>query len=387
MNSLTVHGTSIALYAVFFVLTAALAGLAQIFEHKIKPVNLTSSIVQNGRPNRIFWVLSLMVPLLVSALRWQVGTDYPIYVFLYDSFGQIDSFAAFFREVLNIEPSYIILNLFVRVIFNSYIPVFFFTALLILGFFYRAIEDYHMQSSVMLAVFVFLCLLFATSLNIMRQMIAIAIIFYATRYIFARKYGKAAIWMLVALSFHYSAIVILPFWFLRGERRWQKNTRIALFALLVFIVIGDLMFHSFFAQLPLFGLLAQTTAEGASLSYGLLLLRLPIIIPVIVFRKQLIEADKRNYYWIILMIFEVAFSHLGYIFDVFNRFALYFAVSWVVLLPALVRCMKTRSARYRMGIYILLVVVVLWLYNTGYKNYGDVLPYKSIFDAYFSGVL
>jgi len=387
MNSFTQHGTSIALYAVCFVLAAILAGLAQIFGRSYRSAELTPSFTQRSRPNRIFWVLSLIIPLLLASFRWQVGTDYSTYIYLYDLFSEIETLSQFFRSVLDIEPSFIILNVLIKAIFNDYILVFAICSLITLAFFYRAIEDYHEKSSVMLAIVVFLFLLYPTTLNIVRQMIAVAIVFYATRYIFQRKYAKAAIWMIVALSFHYSALMILPFWFLRGDRRWQKNIRIVLFALLIFIVVGDLVFHDAFSQLPLFGLLADTTTEGTRLSYGLLLLRLPIIVPVLVFRKRLIAQDERNYYWIILMVFEVAFGHLGYIFDVFNRFALYFAVSWVVLLPALVRCMRTRGAQYRMGAYVLLATVGLWVYNTGIQNYGDVLPYKSIFDAYFSGVL
>ena len=387
MNSLTQYGASIAIYVVSFLFTATLAGLAQIFAQSYRPIRLAPSVTQNSRPNRIFWILSMMVPLLLSALRWKVGTDYTTYVDLYHSFANIDSLALFFQNIIDTEPSFIILNMLVKVVFNHYLFVFAFSALLILAFFYRSIEDYHEQSSVMLAVVVFLFLIFLTSLNIVRQMIAVAIVFYATRYVFTRNYKKAVIWLIVALSFHYSALIIVPFWLLRGEKRWQKNTRIILFIVLVFMVIGDLLFRSAFEQLPLMGLLAQNTGQGATLSYGLLVLRLPIIIPVIIFRERLIAHDERNYYWIILVIFEVAFSHFGYIFDVFNRVALYFAVSWVVLLPALVRCMPTRRAQHRMGAYIVVVVVALWVYNTVMHNYGDVLPYNTVFDAFFNGML
>ena len=81
-----------------------------------------------------------------------------------------------------------------------------------------------------------------------------------------------------------------------------------------------------------------------------------------------------------MAVFEVAFSYLGYILDVLNRLSLYFAVSWIVLLPSLVRSMPTRGGQYRMGAYVALVVTGLWIFNTAISNYGDVLPYKSIFD-------
>ena len=387
MNSLDPYGSSIVLYLVCYLLTIALAGLAQIFSRESRPARLISSLTQTSRPSRLFWILSLLVPLLLSSFRWDVGTDYPTYINLYYSFDQIDTFSKFIGQFAITEPSYILLNFLAKAVFNSYVIVFALSSLIILGFFYRSIEDYHEQSSVMLAVFFFLFLIFPISLNIQRQMIAVAIAFFATRYVFQKRYIKAAVWLLVALSFHYTSLIILPFWFLKGKNRWQRIVRIVLFSLLALVVLGDLLFRSAFQQIPLIGLIAQTTPPEAYLSYGLLLMRLTIIVPVIIFRKKLIEHDERNYYWMILMMFELVFSHFGYIFDVFNRFALYFSVSWVVLLPALVRCMPTRAAQYRMGAYLMVAAIGLWIYNVAIQNYGDVLPYKNIFDAYFSGML
>jgi hypothetical protein len=113
-----------------------------------------------------------------------------------------------------------------------------------------------------------------------------------------------------------------------------------------------------------------------------MLLRLPIIVPILLFRKRLIEHDERNRFWIMLAVFEVLFSYLGYILDVLNRLSLYFAVSWIVLMPALVRSMPTRAAQYRMGAYVIVVCLGLWIFNTAISNYGDVLPYQTIFDAH-----
>jgi hypothetical protein len=49
--------------------------------------------------------------------------------------------------------------------------------------------------------------------------------------------------------------------------------------------------------------------------------------------------------------------------------------------------MPTRAAQYRMGAYVIFVAVGLWVFNTAISNFGDVLPYKSIFDANFLSML
>jgi len=237
----------------------------------------------------------------------------------------------------------------------------------------------------MMAVFVFLMLMFSTSLNIMRQMIAVAIVFYATRYLFQHRYGMAAFWLFIALMFHYSALIILPFWLFRGTQRYARNVRIIMFSSMVLIFLLGSVFGSIFNSIR--ELYTQDSGSGdISLRIGLALLRAPIIIPVIIFRKQLVAHDERNYYWIILAIFEVVFSYLGYILDVLNRLSLYFAVSWIVLLPSLVRCMPTRAAQYRMGAYVIIVAAGLWIFNTAISNFGDVLPYQTIFSAHLTGL-
>ena len=379
--------SSILLYAGCFVLAAALAGAAQIYQRSTRPVQLSPSFTQTSRPHRIFLLLSFLVPFLLSSFRWEVGTDYATYISLYDAINSIGSAGQFLAQLVEVEPLYVLMNVIVKLIFNNPLPIFFISALLLLGFIYRAVEDYHGRISVMLAVFVFLMLMFSTTLNIMRQMIAVAIVFYATRYVFQHNYRKAALWMFIALMFHYSALIVLPFWLFRGTKRYEKNIRIILFASLILLFLLGSVFGSLFNQIRYLYLQESGSQPDAMLRIGLMLLRAPIIVPILLFRKRLVAHDERNYFWIIMAVFEVAFSYLGYILDVLNRLSLYFAVSWIVLLPALVRSMPTRGAQYRMGAYVALVVTGLWIFNTAISNYGDVLPYKSIFDAHFLSML
>lgn len=378
------HSSSIILYAGSFALAVLFAALAQVFTRPVKPVALSPSFTQTERPHRVFWLLTFLVPFLLSAFRWKVGTDYPTYISLYEAIGRISTPEHLWQQILEVEPLYVLMNVLIRLVFDNPLPIFFFSSLLLLGFLFRAVEDYHGKISVTLAVFVFLTLMFSTTLNIMRQMIAVSITFYAARHLFQKQYDKAALWMFVALMFHYSAIVLLPFWLFRGPQRYARNARIAMFAALVLMFVLGSVFGSIFSGIR--ALYTDEGGEGGTLKIGLMLLRLPVIVPILLFRKQLIAHDERNRFWIMLAVFEVLFSYLGYILDVLNRLSLYFAVSWIVLLPALVRCMPTRGAQYRMGAYVTAVCIGLWIFNTAINNYGDVLPYQTIFDARIPGM-
>jgi len=377
------YSSSIILYAGSFALAVLFAALAQVFARPVKPAALSPSFTQTERPHRVFWLLAFLVPFLLSAFRWKVGTDYLTYISLYEAINSISTLEQLWQQVLEVEPLYVLMNVLVKLVFNNPLPIFFLSSLL-LGFLFRAMEDYHGKISVMLAVFVFLTLMFSTTLNIMRQMIAVSITFYAARHLFQKQYDKAALWMFLALMFHYSAIVLLPFWLFRGPQRYARNARIAMFAALVLMFVLGSVFGSIFSSIR--ALYTGEDGEGGTLKIGLMLLRLPIIVPILLFRKRLIAHDERNRFWIMLAVFEVLFSYLGYILDVLNRLSLYFAVSWIVLLPALVRSMPTRGAQYRMGAYVIAVCVGLWIFNTAINNYGGVLPYQTIFDARIPGM-
>ena len=378
------YSSSIILYAGSFALAVLFAALAQVFARPVKPAALSPSFTQTERPHRVFWLLAFLVPFLLSAFRWKVGTDYLTYISLYEAINSISTLEQLWQQVLEVEPLYVLMNVLVKLVFNNPLPIFFLSSLLLLGFLFRAVEDYHGKISVMLAVFVFLTLMFSTTLNIMRQMIAVSITFYAARHLFQKQYDKAALWMFLALMFHYSAIVLLPFWLFRGPQRYARNARIAMFAALVLMFVLGSVFGSIFSSIR--ALYTGEDGEGGTLKIGLMLLRLPIIVPILLFRKQLIAHDERNRFWIMLAVFEVLFSYLGYILDVLNRLSLYFAVSWIVLLPALVRSMPTRGAQYRMGAYVIAVCAGLWIFNTAINNYGGVLPYQTIFDARIPGM-
>lgn len=385
MNNLVQYRGSVAIYAACILASVVFAGLAQVFDRSNTPITLTSSMTQSRRPNRAWWILSLLVPLLLASFRWETGTDYPTYRYLYTALNHIDTFDQFLNQLTVTEPAFILLNYFTKALFNHSQMVFVLSALITWAFFYKAISDYHEKCSVMLSVFALLVLLFAQSLNIVRQMIAVSIVFFANRYIPQRKYGIAAAWLALAVSFHISSLVIIPFWLTYGDHPWKRSVRTIMFCGLIVLLFGVIKFRTVLLQLPLLGILARSSASAMSIGLGVLLLRMPILIPVLMLRKRLKEHDERNGFWIALFLFEIAFSHLGYINEVFNRISLYFIVSWIVLIPAMVRCMPNRNAQRGMGAYMSLALISLWYFNTVVNNFGQTLPYKSIFSAFVAG--
>ena len=81
-------------------------------------------------------------------------------------------------------------------------------------FVYLFLKRYEGQISTGLGFFIYLLLFYNTSLNVVRQGIAIPIILYSFKFIDDRKPVSYLLFVLIAGSFHISSIVVLPFYYL-----------------------------------------------------------------------------------------------------------------------------------------------------------------------------
>ncbi|OOR64496.1 EpsG family protein, partial [Bacillus mycoides] len=79
--------------------------------------------------------------------------------------------------------------------------------------------------------------MYLVSMNGIRQYLAAAIVFAATKYIFDGNWKMYALIVLFASTFHQSALVLIPVYFLIRRRAWSGVTFLLLF-LAVLIVIG-----------------------------------------------------------------------------------------------------------------------------------------------------
>ena len=195
---------SVMIYGGCFFLSLLFMGAAQIFD------------VQAGgkrEPFPLFCAIALAIPVLLAGFRWQVGTDFHNYQILYETIGGFTALEEFQMQSGRTEWGYMLLNAVVYHLFQREQMVFFLTSLIIYGCFFRGIVREHTHGSVMLALYVFYMCFFPQSLNIIRQYIAMAILFLVQRYIWERRPVPFTVGVLAASLFHNTALVFLPFYF------------------------------------------------------------------------------------------------------------------------------------------------------------------------------
>lgn len=153
----------------------------------------------------ICYILAALPFFLVSAFRYDLGTDYgKRYMHSYELLGKGQD------KNLNLEPGYIILAKLCLLISTEYYTIFIVTSAIIVGCIMLTI--FTKSKNPLLSVIIFLLGgFFFDSLNIMRQYLAMSIIILGYRFLL----GKKRYWILyvmcvlLAASLHSTAIIML----------------------------------------------------------------------------------------------------------------------------------------------------------------------------------
>ncbi|MBQ8546303.1 MAG: EpsG family protein [Clostridia bacterium] len=248
------------------------------------------------KPSRGMWFLFLVL-VVVSGIRGEMSTDHPEYNNIFQRLAQMD-----FSEVLsrnfNVETGFVVLSKIISYISRS--EVFYATviAFLTMGFSFMA---YGKRSKIpWLSVLLFFSVgEFFDSFNLIRQILAVAICFFATKYINKNKkdFFKYMALVLLASAFHTTAaIVMIPAYFILKTRFTSKSIFVYAGAgALIYVLFPRVLpiFTKLFPQynLDIYGNYVDSTANFNSI-IPILGVTLFVIVSVFIFD---VEFDMDNY--------------------------------------------------------------------------------------------
>lgn len=161
----------------------------------------------------LFWglgILSMLIPALVSGLRYGVGTDY-FYTYR-PMWDEVIWWRTQNNPAYPAEPGmWELINLLER-LGGSYLSMFITTSFIIMGFFGLGFYQNSEMPWYSVALF-FLTEAYFVSMNAVQQYMALAVVFFGLRFVKKPCFWKYAICVLAATLFHYSAIILLPLYF------------------------------------------------------------------------------------------------------------------------------------------------------------------------------
>ncbi|MDT8861105.1 EpsG family protein [Alkalihalobacillus sp. MEB130] len=337
-----------------------------------KPATVFINSPVSVRPNRLFAFFALMTLVLVSGLRRNIGDTY-VYRSIYDE-------NIFTWEYISNEKDigFGVLQMFLQNFSYDAQIMIFTTALITNALIVMVLYKYARLFELSLYVYI-ASGLFLVSMNGIRQFLAAAVIFAATKYIFDGSWKKFTFVVLIASTFHQSALILIPIYFIVRREAWTKTT-FRILALAVVIVVG----YNQFSEL-LFSAISDTQygnyanfAEGGANVLRIAVNAAPLALAFLG-KDKLRELFPKSDYIVNLCLLNLVFIIIASQNWIFARFNIYFGLYQLILIAWVVKVFKEKDQKF---IYFAIVACYLFYFyqehvlslNINYRS--DFLPFS-----------
>lgn len=332
----------------------------------------------------MWFLLIIFVPVIISTVRKDVGTDFSSYIEMFNSANAMSIEKAL--KVYGRESLYLLFNKTAFLLFKNSWGIFLISSFSIHIFTLYGIDYFKDHISMPFALFIFYMIHFSMGLNIIRQMIAVSIVFFSLRYIHKKEPIKYGIFIITAAMFHSSALICLVFYFIsafinddnlnarrKSYRKLMYYWLVALSPFITFIGINLLV------KMPVFGKYKTYISNVYEFSFSFLIEIIAILLPVLFYREKI--KDNRINSFIEISLLNITFKGIISFASWGSRLSLYTNVFYYILPSILINSLDDKENRllikfYYIGFFILRYLLNhVFLYNT-----HEVYPYKTIFN-------
>lgn len=322
-------------------MTAVAAVFAGLWQHeRVKgrhSVLKTKRFALQANTGMIFACLTFAVLFAVNALS-EGSNDYENYIY---EFGQITSGGS-----SNTEPLF---QLIVKLAGQAGLDFVFVQALYcLIGYtlLLLCIRDYSLNFAFSVILYIGMGYYMLLGMNQVRQFVALMVLLYAYRYIPQGKFIPYAILAVVAMLFHETAIVMLPFYFIL-----RMDLRATHFIAAIAVLAPINLFHDQILTL-LFRLFKPQYLGTAYQTRGLYVditgtfMALAVCILIFVYRKKIAQGGPLEIMFAKMFLISTLITSLCVWLPENARFAYYFNIPAIVLIPSMLMREENKRLRY-----------------------------------------
>ncbi|SEP66865.1 transmembrane protein EpsG [Virgibacillus subterraneus] len=292
------------------------------------------------KPNKLLISGALLSLILVSGLRSNIGDTF-VYKRIYEQNDFSWDFILAQKDI-----GFGILQRLLKSYISEDPQIMIFTAALITNVLIVMVL-YNYSRMIEISLYVYITGgLFLVSMNGIRQVLAAAIAFTATKYLIEGSFVKYALVIVLSSFFHQSALILLPIYFLVRFKAWSKAT-VVLLMLSVFIVIG----FDYFSAL-LFSALDDTQyshyksfSEGGANFLRVAVAAAPIVIAYLG-RDKLRRIFPESDYIVNMAILGLVFMIISTQNWIFARISIYFELYQIVLISWVVKVFTKKDQKF-----------------------------------------
>lgn len=200
--------------------------------------------------SKVLLIISILLSGLCVGMRFNYGLDTQMYTEWIVLFGRQDSIAKAFLWSDH-EKSFIIISYFLYKLTGTYRWVFVFYSTVTAFFFLTGLWNFRSKINVLPGLLYYIIFLQWNNMcNIMRQALAISIVFWALKYVYKRSSVKFLFAILVAFCFHSSALAALPILFYGDYSfKWKKYLVISNGVLIALLTVAPSVLVGIMAQI------------------------------------------------------------------------------------------------------------------------------------------
>ncbi|WP_107942064.1 EpsG family protein [Metasolibacillus fluoroglycofenilyticus] len=322
----------------------------------------------NKLPEIIYLLGVGTILVIFAGFRGDFTSDYNNYKELFEFYTSIP-FSMIFEYQFGQELGYVIINKIVKLLTGDFILVAIIMAFLTILLFLK--EFYKYSPYVWISVLLFITIgSYYASFNIVRQVLAAAIIFGGSRFLYERSFFKYILVIITASLFHKTALIMVIFYFISNIKLNLKKSLLIIFIFgFVFLVLDDILqiFNGFMYSHYL-------GSEYGMGSIGIKNIILPtlVMIFVLIHLKKLDFKDTKTRIWVNASVLYFYFSLLGLKIQMVQRIAEFFQPYILLLLPVIISRVNDIYLRV-FYIFILIIFCILYNYfvlnNSGYDPY------------------
>lgn len=326
-------------------------------------------------PNLFFISIALVCMMSVYSLRWYVGSDFGNYYYLYFYYGNMSV-----AEVIGVRDwGFYIVSTFMYKIFPDNFIVYNYV-LAALTFIPVMMTLRKNSTNFFFSVVLYITMMmYYSGFNGVRQAIAVSICFAAYPLLVKKKWLLYIAVIILASTFHTTALLLIPLMFITARKAWSKISLIIIFLLLITIVFLPSLWTYVINFLEQIGQekLADDYKNFKYSDEGIHILRLLVAATPVIFSLLFYRRIKKNSFHIDVLInmslLFLVFMLFGTQMTVLSRLASYFGIFNILLIPELSKGFKTKDQKlFQIATITLFIIYMIILLPID----SDLIPYE-----------
>lgn len=324
--------------------------------------------------------VSFILIFIFLAFRYDFGNDYGAYL---NSFFSISGQRyTSILDFIQFEPLWILLN-------YSFQHLGFFTMTAVLAFFncmiyYRFIKKFVPENYYWFAIFIYVFYpsLMLINCSAMRQSIATMLFVFSLHYLYDNKIVRYCLCILLASLFHYTAILLAPFFLIAFiKKRIDRNIAYLLFVFYLSLFFMGKIISPFLKHLiGIFSEKYEYYQDAGNISSGLGFIYYSLLFIIVLLYEK--KQDHKSSLFFKISVVSFIIMPLSIIVEMIGRLGIYFMPSIMIVYPNIVHKISIRSNKL---IFITIFVIITFyqffqfFYSETYRDYF--MDYHTIFSA------